>query len=308
MVSKFKKKKSKLLKSIVKFILGVSLIALVFTKIDLSEVVSLIATANINLLLLALIFIFSAQCLGGLRMVYYLKKFGMGFSYFYGVCFYFLGAMLNTVVPGGIGGDGYKAYYFQKKYRFPWTKTIITVLRGRASGLFFLILSLIVISLLYIEKININNIEIILFASLIALFPIYVYIAKKFLREDIKTLVGAFAYSIPVQILYLSANVSILLSLGDIEDILGYLLVFQIANIVAIIPISIGGIGIREYTFMIVAGAIGLDLGIGIAASLVFYGIYTLTSLTGMFPYFLLNKLDEIQKKEMSRFNANNLF
>lgn len=306
MARKFKKNRA--LSRFIKLALGIFVIYLVFTRIDLQEVMQLISSANISLVALAVIFTFIAQCFGGLRMHYYLRKSGMLFSKLYAVSFYFIGTMLNTVVPGGIGGDGYKAYYFWRKYRFPWTKTVLTVVRGRFSAMFFLLLSLIIVSLLYVENINISNIEFILFSVLIILFPLYAYMAKKFLNEDLKTVVGALYFSGMAHTFYILATISILKSFGNIGDILGYVLVFQIANIVAVIPISIGGIGIREYTYILVAEYIGLDVGIGVAASLIFYAVYSLTSLFGAVPYFFLDKLDKMQKKEMEKFSPNRLF
>lgn len=293
-----------------KLLLGIFLIYLVFTKIEVSKVFSLIRTADIYLLVLAVFFVSLAQSLGGLRMRYYLIRSGIIFSKLYAVSFYFIGAMLNTVVPGGIGGDGYKVYYFWKKYRFPWRKTILTVIRGRASALFFLFLSLIIVSILYIDigQKHFPKIEMMLFTSLVILFPAYAIIAKKVLNERISTLLGAFVYSAPLQCCYITASILILASLGVEPDVLGYILVFQIANIVAVVPISIGGIGIREYTFILVAGYIGLELDTGIAASIIFYAVYSLTALFGAIPYFFLEKLDEMQKKEMDQYNPSRLF
>jgi len=303
-----KNKKNGNLKLILKCLFAIILIYLVFVKIDFKEVIQQIYKSDLKLIFISFLLVLICQALGGLRMRYYLRVLGLPFTKLYSISLYFVGAMLNTLVPGGIGGDGYKAYYFQKKYRFPWTKTVLTVIRGRASGLFFLFLSLIIFSLLYIENIDIKNIEYVLFFLLIILFPTYSFLARKLLNEGLKTQLGGFMYSLPIQLLYVFATIIILTSFGDIENILGYILVFQIANIVAIIPISIGGIGIREYTYILVAGHMGLDLTTGISASLIFYVIYSMTSILGFAPYFMLNKLDRHQKRYLKRYHVNNLF
>lgn len=306
-MAKINRKRKNLIK-LLKIFLGIFLIFLVFSKIDFRDVWAKIKDVEISYLLISMLMVFLAQCFSGLRMRYYLKKSGMFFAKIYAVSFYLIGTMLNNVVPGGIGGDGFKAFYFKKKYGFPWKKTILVVVRGRVSALFFLFLTSIVVSLLYIEKIDISNLEYILFASLVALFPIYIIIADKFLGEDVKTMVGAFVYSIPVQLSYILALLSVLYSMGDMSDFLGYLLVYQVANIVAIIPVSIGGIGIREYIFIILAEHIGLDVGVGIAASLIIYSLYIFISISGSVPYLFLKKLDQIQIKYMDRYHPNKLF
>ena len=62
----------------------------------------------------------------------------------------------------------------------------------------------------------------------------------------------------------------------------GYLFVFLISSMVAVLPLTIGGIGSREVTFMLGAQWLGLDLNLSIALSLLFYLITAFTSFWGI--------------------------
>lgn len=290
-------KKKKFISIVLKIILSVVLVGLVLSKIDFEKVFKLFANINFWYLSGAIVAMFTAQIFGGLRMKYYFTVDGMKFTTFYSICFYFVGSLFNIVLPGGIGGDGYKAYYFQKKFRFPWKRTVMGVIRGRASGLLFLVLFLLVFSYLYHDSLKIKYLDIILMVGLVAVIPSYSLLASFLLKENLKIQLGAMKYSFVVQSFYLVGIYFILQSFGAPSNILGYMVVFLVANIVAIIPISVGGIGLREYTYVTFAGIMLLDKDIGVAASFLFYLIYSAIALLGFVPYLFLNKLDEMQLK-----------
>ncbi len=55
-----------------------------------------------------------------------------------------------------------------------------------------------------------------------------------------------------------------------------------VSSIVAVLPLTIGGIGSREFTFMLGAQWLGLDLNLSIALSFLFYLITAFTSIWGI--------------------------
>ncbi|MDX1950502.1 MAG: lysylphosphatidylglycerol synthase transmembrane domain-containing protein [Rickettsiales bacterium] len=303
------KKKKKLYINLLKLFLSSLLIYFVVTKLDFNKLEKLLSNIDFAYIAIALISILIAQIFGGYRMRYYYQVAGMNFNAFYAVCFYFIGTMFNVVLPGGIGGDGYKAYYFQKKFRFPWQQSILATIRGRASGLFFLILFLLVFAYFYQGHINFPYIREIIILGLLLIFPAYSYSAKILLKESLKVQLGATRFSFIVQLFYLVAILAILESFGgeSVTSLLGYVVVFLIANIVAIIPISIGGLGIREFTYITFAGIMNLDKDTGVAASFLFYIAYSTIALIGFLPYLFIEKLDNFQLKFFDYRKANNI-
>ena len=85
-----------------------------------------------------------------------------------------------------------------------------------------------------------------------------------------------------VQLLQILSALFILFALNVNENMMGYLFIFLLSSIVAVLPLTIGGIGSREFTFMLGAQWIGLNIDLSIALSLMFYIITAFTSLFGI--------------------------
>jgi hypothetical protein len=78
---------------------------------------------------------------------------------------------------------------------------------------------------------------------------------------------------------------AILLILGAFSintDLIEYLLIFLISSIAAMLPISIGGIGIREMVFLKISDYLFLDQKVAVAISLTFYLITVFASSFGI--------------------------
>lgn len=288
-----KRKRKKLLSFILKLSFSAFLIMLVLEEIDTTQVKKLLKTADYKYFFVAYLILVFTQVIGGLRMRYYLSRQQFIISKTYAVGMYYIGTLFNIILPGGIGGDGYKAFYFYKRFKFHWKNSVIGILRGRASGLFFLCVLWIAFAFFYKQHLTmIPHVDIVLIAALILIFPAYSICAKLFLKESLKIQLGAMPFSFAIQFLNLIAIILILNGLGNFDNIIGYIMVFLIANIVAVIPISFGGVGLREFTYVTMAASIGLNSDVGVSASLLFYLIYTSTAFIGVVPYILLRKMD----------------
>lgn len=288
-----KRKRKKLIKLFFKLSLSAFLIMFVMSKVDVEKMSDLVKNANKWYFVAAFFAITIAQIFGAWRMRYNFSATEFKISRLYTTGTYFIGTLFNIILPGGIGGDGWRAFHFHKRFKFPWTKTIVIILRGRASGLFFLMAFLIAFAFFYQNQLQfIPHVREVLIASLILIFPAYSICTRIFLKEPLKTQLGGLKYSFFSQVFFLIGIVCILHGIGNHANIIGYILVFLIANIVAVIPISFGGIGLREFTYITLAGHIGLNSQIGVAASLLYYFIYTATAFIGLAPYFMLRKMD----------------
>lgn len=292
-------KTRKMLKFLFKLSFSLLLIIIVLKEIDLEKFVKQILGADPLYLTLAMVGVIMGQVMGSARMQYYGNTLDMPFTTLYSLAFYFIGTLFNIVLPGGIGGDGYKAYYFQKRFRFPWHKSVFVVLRGRASGLLILCIMVCVLGIVYSSHIKIPYVKFLFLAGLLLVFPVYSIAVRKLLKEPIEVQVGALKYSFIVQLFYLFGIIFILYALGTFNNIMGYIIVFLISNIVAVIPISFGGLGLREFTFIKMSTIMHLQMDVGVAASMLFYLAYTLTSFIGIVPYVFLDKLD---KRELNHF------
>jgi hypothetical protein len=89
-------------------------------------------------------------------------------------------------------------------------------------------------------------------------------------------------YSISVQVMQFMVIIILLSALGVHEHYMTYLLIFGISSIAANLPISVGGIGIREMVFLAGAEYLHLIPEKSVLISLAFYFISMLVSLPGV--------------------------
>ena len=85
------------------------------------------------------------------------------------------------------------------------------------------------------------------------------------------------------------------MALGIFENHLAYLVLFLASSVVAIIPITIGGVGAREMTFLLATPYFSIDTNTAVIFSLIFFIITAISSFFGAFV-----KLESTHKFESS--------
>ena len=213
----------------------------------------------------------------------------------------FLGMFYNLFLPGGIGGDAYKAYVLKKYNPNSSNKRTITVLiLDRISGLFALFsIGIFVLASLKTTILNINSTwSILLLASGLLCYKLI--INKGFAYT--KTIFwSTILYSLFVQGLQVIAILCILKGLNISTGMHPYVLVFLCSSIVSIIPLTIGGIGSRELTFVYGAQWFNLSEEKSLGTSMLFFILNALVSLIGIYYYF--NSIEF--KKDLSGLNSD---
>ncbi len=76
------------------------------------------------------------------------------------------------------------------------------------------------------------------------------------------------------------------MALGIHTQILEYQFVFLLSSVVAVLPLTIGGVGARELVFIWSHDYMGIDKNAAVAFSLLFFLITALVSLSGIFLKF----------------------
>ncbi len=186
----------------------------------------------------------------------------------------------NMFLPGGIGGDGYKIYLLNKRFQVKTARIFWAILFDRVSGLVALF-GLSVIFVYFTGKtIPFKNlIWILLPLSLVVFFIGMRFIFREFQKIYTSTMLMSFG----VQISQVITALAILYAIGIPGSIFEYLFVFLISSIVAALPVSIGGVGSREVTFLFGAEYLHLDINASVALSLMFYFITLIVSLSGIY-------------------------
>jgi uncharacterized membrane protein YbhN (UPF0104 family) len=276
-----------------KMTLACGSLAFVFSQIDLQQMLTHLNNADPFLLALGTAALLLGQTISGLRMWYYSASEGYQLPKGVAIRLYFIGTFFNQMLPGGIGGDGYKIYLLAKEHGVPKWLAFKRMISNRASGLLWLIVLAGVLgyfsTLIYTMPFGfwLNT------AGIILVFPCYVIAVRVLLKESLKQAVGAMPYSFAVQALCIITSLCLLFAMHievESQTLVDYLVLFLISSIVSILPISVGGAGLRELTFLAGAKVIGMNPELGVAFSLLYFVINFVISLPG--GYFFLKRKD----------------
>jgi uncharacterized membrane protein YbhN (UPF0104 family) len=253
---------------------------LVFQEIDIEDIISQLEGVSISWLVLAFVFSNISLIFSGLRSQVYFEQFGLKISKSFSVMLYYIGTFFNVVLPGGITGDGYKVFAIAKHYNFSKIKALRVILYERVNG-FYVLGILCLICVYFSDFANIQHVNIINTILLVAITPCYAFGIKYVLRDRFDAVVKATTYSFVVQILQVLMALSIMKAFDvDFMPYMDLLVLFIAGSILCVLPISIGGIGMRELTFLYGAELLGsLSPELSVSIGFLSFIIYAATAL-----------------------------
>ncbi len=270
-------------KSVIKFFISFALVAFVLSKIDIAELTKLLLKSNLFLLFLAFIFFNLSKIISSIRLNYYFNASGAKLLQIQNLKLYYLGMFYNLFLPGGIGGDGYKVYLLHKLYQASIKRLIEASLLDRISGLVALVFLAALILLFSKYCILFPFLKIVAILGLLTIYPLFILLHKCFFPFFFPLLSKTLLLGLLVQILQIISAYLLLQSLLIEENIMEFLFLFLLSSVVAILPLTIGGVGAREATFLYGLKILGLDPNLGVAFSFLFFLITALSSLLGIF-------------------------
>ena len=273
----------KLIKVAIKIFLTLMALYWVFSKVDFKHVQALILNANLLYLLLALIIFNLSKVLGSFRLNVYFRDISVRISELYALKLYYIGMFYNLFLPGGVGGDGYKIYLLQKEHEVT-VKTLITAtLLDRLSGLIPLLFLAGVLFCFSDYYGKYHYLDILIVLGTLTAFPLFYLLNRILFKSYLPLFYKTLFLGTGVQLLQLLSAFFIIFAIDQQEAMILFLTLFLISSVVAVLPISIGGIGIRELTFIYGLTLIEMEVSGGVAFSLLFFIITALSSLIGIF-------------------------
>lgn len=284
------------IKLLIKILLTFAALWFVLYKVDIERLKESLQNADSIWLFIAFILFNLSKIVSSFRLNIYFKAIGLKLSEKFNLTLYYVGMFYNLFLPGGIGGDGYKIYLLNKYYKQGIKPLFQAVLLDRLSGLFALAFYACLLFAFsdYSELLG-NWTKWLALILSIFLFPIAYFATKWFFKEFLicfnQTLVWGFA----VQLLQLLSALAIIKSLYIGHSNLEYMTLFLVSSVVAVLPLTIGGVGVRELTFLYGLEFIGEEPSLGVTFSFLFFIITAISSLMGL---FLLNRLSV--EKDMS--------
>lgn len=276
-----------------KIIISAVLIYFIFTKIELKDVVQTLKKSEPLYLFLALLFFVLSKIISAFRTNLYFHQMGAKVSQLSNLKLYLLGMFYNLFLPGGIGGDAYKGYVIQKVYQPGTKKVVSSLLLDRLSGMLLLFIYACVLALLSKNKFFQSFYWLIVAAIPLSVVAFW-FVNKIFFTSTLPVFWKSVSFSALVQLAQLVCVLFVLKSLSVDMDFIEYLFVFLVSSIVSVIPLTIGGIGSREITFLYGAKWLGLDESTSIGISFTFFLITALTSLFGVIYHFKKPQLESV--------------
>lgn len=286
--------------TVLKMLFACGALYIVSIKVDIPLIITYLKYSNLAFILASCLILAAAQILSAFRMRFYFTAVGIHVSRYFSIALYWVGMFFNSILPGGIGGDGYKLLLMSKLEALPKLVSLQLTLSNRASGLFILLILTFLLAFASKFVLSLPYSLPLLWIGLIGLMPAYFLSIRFLLNEKVKTALYAAQYSFIIQGCCLISAAILFAGLGlpfdDPQMIINYLLLFMISSVASILPVSIGGAGLREVTFLYGTQYMGLNTELGVAFSLIYFALNTLLSTSGLFFISKLPAIHQTQK------------
>lgn len=270
----------------------------VFTKINMREFVLMFARIGPLYFLLAAVPYIVAQSVSTVRWKLLLPgefRFRRLFS------LYMIGSFFNSFLPGLIGGDAIKAYYLNKDAK-KISLTLASIFMDRYFGyasLMIIGISAFPFAAGYFSDAAYKWIMPSIFVAFVAgsfiffrlrvgrkfssVGEIYEYFGR--LKAQKKVIVKALLLSFVVQLLNFLIVIILALAMGENIPIILLFVFLPIIITITTIPVSMSGLGVREGSFVLLLGLIGVSPAVATSLSLSWFFANFLGGLPGLVAY-----------------------
>ncbi|QOL49016.1 lysylphosphatidylglycerol synthase transmembrane domain-containing protein [Massilia litorea] len=270
-------------KAVLQVLVSACLIVFVFRNLDMGQVRTLAFHPQRAPILAAAFIAFNlSKIVAALRLNVYQRHAAVQLSEAENLRLYYAGMFLNLFLPGGIGGDGYKVLVLHRRHAVALRTLVTITLVDRVGGM----LALLVILCTLLPPLSFPwhapGAVVFALASVAAIVAVFVLAHRWLIKLDAAGLARVFALGIGVQLLQLTCMGMLLVYLGTpAAYYLAFLAMFLVSSIAAVLPLSVGGLGVREATFLFGVNLFHLDPTYGVIASSWFFLITVLSSMIG---------------------------
>ncbi|MGB9711070.1 MAG: lysylphosphatidylglycerol synthase transmembrane domain-containing protein [Thermodesulfovibrio sp.] len=294
----------KYIKFFIRFAVTVLLILYLFKKIDITHVLNTLFLINPLIFLSASFLYILSSYISTLRWKIFLPQQHLKVSELFSL--YLIGSFFNNVLPGIIGGDLIKIFMIKEKAGLK--KALASVFMERYTGLFALLLIGFAFFCLFYKNlpqhrlmwsVPLSFLSFIL-ASLFLLLLGKIKFFKEFhdyvLSFTRKQILQAIFYSFLVQFTIIVSVYVIFLGIDISVSFIEVCIFLPIIILISMLPISVSGIGVREWCFIIFFGK-SFGKAQVVAVSLLWFMSQVFASLVGGVEYLRFKKTLDIKKK-----------
>jgi len=269
--------------ALLRIVLSAVALYVVFRQLDIPQLKQRVAAADPGWVLLALGAYVLSKVMSAFRLMSYFRGNGIGITRLQNLRLYFMGMFYNLFLPGGIGGDAYKVWLLHRDQQVPVAKSVQAILLDRINGLLALAALGFLFAWLAFPGTTFRHLLLLgLAATVPATYLMHRFLGKQFLPDTFRSTV----ISAGVQLMQVACAWFLLRSLPILDDTLVYLTVFLVSSLVSVLPISVGGVGLRELVFITAASYSPISRESSVAFSLMFFAVTALSSLPGGFLSF----------------------
>lgn len=298
------------LKLIFKTIVSVGLLILVFTQIDIRQVWERLQYISIPFVIFALLYYTGCQWLSCIRWQIILRSTLHSLPMKLLVSSYFAGMFLNTFLPGSVGGDVYRVYQVAQASQDSEV-AFVSVFLERITGMFALsaiallglppafkligrwdiILLLVGCTAVLVGAVLLMSsprllilvepwLERLRMGKLAARFARIQILLRKF-AQDHKALAITLSLSVVLQLIIIYYYYLIAQQLEIAVSYLELLVFIPIVTVISLLPISLGGLGLKEGVISYLFSRVGLTVEQALLLSLIITALGWLLSLPG---------------------------
>ena len=272
------------LKTALKILLTGGALYLVFQKIDTNNLLQLSKTLSWGWLIPAIALFVGSKVATAIRLNAYFANIHISLSFWENWRLYLIGMFYNLFLPGGIGGDGYKVYLLNNQFKTPVKELLKASLLDRLGGLIAILALLFGILLLIDLPLPLGEPwvrDVVFSIGMIGVLPGFWLLQKFLFSNFLPSFWQGIFWSLVGQLAQMAAVVCLLLALGVQDKFLAYQAVFLLSSIVAVLPLTIGGVGARELVVVYAHSYAGIQETEAVAFSLLFFLISAAVSLSG---------------------------
>ena len=289
--------------NLLKVCFSLALLVLLLKQVGWQQTLETLGKARFSYLAAAFVLYLVGIIVRACRWQILLSALGMGIPLARLTVLYFAGTFFSNFLPTGIGGDVVRVYELSRQSKRP-IESVGTVLLDRATGLLVLFLIALMALLFSYQLIAPNIAAAILILCLGSWAGLGLALKRDWLErwgllrimdkikqvrelyESVhacgpKAIGGALAISLVFNVLLITVNYLIALSLG-VEIPLWYFLLFiPLISLLLILPISLSGLGVREGGYVYLFAQAGIPAPLALAMSLLFYALNVASGLIG---------------------------
>lgn len=276
----------KFFKSGLKLVITGTAIFIVFHIIDFKQFIYYLKNIKVLYFILGLVVFNISKIVSSVRLQRFYRCIGVFLSQKINLRLYYVGMFYNLFLPGSVGGDGYKVFLLKGQSSAKVKDLITATLMDRISGAVILLSFSCLIMIMVIPALSPSHAQLyslaVLFLSIIVIGFYYF-----FLKLLLPAFINGFIYTTWLSILVQAGQVLtaffLLLSLKIESFYWEYLFLFMISSLAAVLPFTIGGVGAREFVFLLGFKYLEVDKNISIAFTTIFFMVLAFSALIGLF-------------------------